>query len=198
MNPENVLESGIQQRVALTAPFDGIITLVQVNLGKQVGPEEVLYQLYNPKHMHVELQVYPKDLEAIAVGLPIQYKVQGTSSWKPGRVVLVGGAVNAETRTVRVHAHADVDDPSLKPGAYIQAKIAVAIDTLVAIPTTGIVKEDGKSYVFVAREDGFERVGVKEVRRTATHVALEAYPSGMLVTHGAYYLVEVEEEDHDH
>lgn len=199
INPESVLKNGIQQQVVLRAPFDGYITMVAVNLGKQVGPEEVLYQMVDPTHLHLELQVYPRDLQAIKKGQAIKYRVQGSRTWKSGHVVLTGQSVDPTSRTVRIHAHTDAQDADIKPGMFVQAEIAVASANGWSLPSTAFLEEGSKAFVFEKTETGFKKVEVEVLDKGAEyyHIApLDA--KGPFIVKGAYYLVEMEEEGHEH
>lgn len=197
INPDEVLDKGIQSLVYLRAPFSGIISAEMVSLGKQVGPEDVLYQMYDPTHMHLELQVYPRDLERLEIGQTLRYRLQGGVEWRSGHIVLLGGGVNPEMRTVRVHAHPDEVDGRLRPGAFLQVEIEVEHEEVLALPEKAFEEEEGVHYIFTVRDGGFQRTPIKVGRRSHGYVEILQSIDEEVVTKGAYYLVEVEEE-HDH
>ncbi len=198
LSPQTVKQEGIQELVHLRAPFSGIISMEAVNLGKQVGPEEVLYQMYDPDHMHIELQVFPRDIDKLAKGQKIRYKIQGSKDWKTGHIVLLGGGVHPELRTIRVHAHPDEDDRSLRPGTFIQAEIEVDAKEVLSLPETAFHVEEDKYFVFIEREGGFKRIPVRVGRKSGGFVELLQPLDEVVVIEGAYYLVEVDEAEHDH
>jgi cobalt-zinc-cadmium efflux system membrane fusion protein len=199
IDPASISAEKLQPFVYLKAPFDGFITFVGVNLGKQVGPEEVLYQLMNPAHLHLELQAFPGDAALIQVGQTLQYKLQGTTGWSNGHVVLVGQSVNPQTRTVRVHAHPDDHEKRLRPGTFIQARIAISADSVLTLPEEAFRQEEGEWLIFIKEADGFRGIPVETGLRGNGFVEVKNLSQkGPFVVKGAYYLAEVEEDDHDH
>lgn len=199
LNPDVIIKEGIQQQVVLRAPFDGYITRVSVNLGKQVGPEEVLYQMVDPSHLHLELQVYPRDLQYIQKGQKLQYREQGSTNWKKGHVVLTGQSVDPTARTVRIHAHADEPDANIKPGMFVQAEIAIATTVGWSLPVTAFLEEGGKEFVFKKTASGFKKIAVEILERGEEyyHIA-PVVGEGPFIVKGAYYLVETESDGHEH
>jgi membrane fusion protein, heavy metal efflux system len=199
LQPETIVKKGIQQQVILRAPFSGYITRVAVNLGKQVGPEEVLYQMVDPTHMHLELQVYPRDLASIQKNQKLQYRVQGDNNWKSGTVILVGQSVDPNTRTIRIHAHADADDKNLRPGVFIQAEIGIEETLATCLPEGAFQKEGASYFVFAETKAGFKRTAVEVTKKGQGYYAIAKLPMpGPFITKGAYYLTEIEEEEHEH
>ncbi len=198
LNPDHIHKNGIEPMVYLRAPFSGIISRETVSLGKQVGPEDVLYQMYDPTHMHLELQVFPRDLAALDIGQPLQYSIQGSEEWRSGHIVLLGGGVNPATRTIRVHAHPDDDDQRLRPGVFLQAVISVDLEDVTALPESAFEIEEGIHYIFVVHDDGFLRRPIKTGRQSDGFVEILEPLSDEVVVKGAYYLADVDESEHDH
>jgi cobalt-zinc-cadmium efflux system membrane fusion protein len=199
INPNEISTQQLQSQVYLKAPFDGYISMVNVNLGKQVGPEDVLYQMVNPKHLHLELQVFPEDVHLVREGQKLLYQLQGDANWHSGHVVLVSKTVNPELRTIRVHAHPDDESAVLKPGTFVRAKIAVVADSVYCLPEGAFREENGQMMIFVKEGDGFQGIPVETGLRGNGYIEIKKMNhKGPFITQGAYYLAEVDEEDHDH
>lgn len=199
IDPTLVVKNGIQQQVILRAPFNGYITMVAVNLGKQVGPEEILYQMVDPTHLHLELQAYPRDLVALKEGQQLRYRVQGSAEWKAGNVILVGQSVDPVTRTVRVHAHPETTDSNLKPGVFITAEIAVAEVYTTSLPEGAFLQDGEENFIFAKTATGFRKIAVEITKKGNGYYGFvtPALP-GPYITKGAYYLTELKEEGHSH
>ncbi|MCC5916450.1 MAG: efflux RND transporter periplasmic adaptor subunit [Cryomorphaceae bacterium] len=198
VNITSLKENGISEMIYLRAPFSGIISMTGVNYGKQVGPEEVLYQMYDPTHLHLELQVFPRDIDKIRIGDSLRYQIQGSAAWHKGHIVLLGGGVHPEMRTIRVHAHPDSMDPQLRPGTFIQAEIEIDREEVLTLPETAFQVEEGKYFVFKVIPDGFKKTPVKIGRKSDGYIEVLTSLPGEYVVEGAYYLAEVDESDHDH
>jgi membrane fusion protein, heavy metal efflux system len=191
-------DMNISEMIYLRAPFSGIISMESVSLGKQVGPEEVLYQMYDPNHMHIELQVFPRDLESVREGQKMRFKVQGGATWHQGQIVQIGGAVHPEMRTIRVHAHPTDESIPLRPGTFVTAEIEIESEEVMSLPETAFQIEEGKYFAFVVEKDGLRRIPVRVGSHADGFVELKQRIDQQVVIEGAYYLIEVDESDHDH
>lgn len=60
--------STLSSRVEVRAPFSGYITEVYVNMGKFVGPQEGICELVDRSHLHLELQIFDKDITRVREG----------------------------------------------------------------------------------------------------------------------------------
>ena len=59
INAEQLQESEkISRTVTIHSPIDGYVSKVNVNIGKYVNPVDVMFEIVNTEHLHVELTVY--------------------------------------------------------------------------------------------------------------------------------------------
>ncbi|MEZ4987684.1 MAG: efflux RND transporter periplasmic adaptor subunit [Saprospiraceae bacterium] len=73
---DQLLNSGeIQPTIALVAPISGYLTQVNVNQGKLVTPNDLLYEIIDNQHVHLELNVFAKDLPVLKEGQRITAQV---------------------------------------------------------------------------------------------------------------------------
>ena len=144
------------------APFDGYVTKVLVNIGKYVSPSDVLFELVDPRDIHLNLKVFEKDWDKIQIGMP----VISYTNYKPekkylGKIILIGKNIS-EDRAVEVHAHIDNYDAHLIPGMYMNAEVEIPETQSYALPDACIVSFEGKHYVFKERDTAnFEMIGVE-------------------------------------
>jgi len=68
INPRNLTENSISRSITLTAPFNGFVSKVNVNIGKYVNPTDVLFELVDPSEILLNLMVFEKDLTKLAIG----------------------------------------------------------------------------------------------------------------------------------
>ncbi|MBK7870065.1 MAG: efflux RND transporter periplasmic adaptor subunit [Saprospiraceae bacterium] len=52
----------IQSSISFYAPVNGYITKVNINNGKLVSPNDLLFEIVDRSHVHLELQVFAKDV----------------------------------------------------------------------------------------------------------------------------------------
>lgn len=199
LNPEQVEEGTISSSINLIAPISGYITKLDINQGRFVEPEEMLYEIVNNKHVHLELDVFERDIAKVKEKMRITFSVPslGNEIFE-GEVRLVGRSFNMENKTVRVHGHIEGKHPSFIRGLYVEAKIWSDNETVNALPSGAVVSSEGLAYIFVPEpsenpeELHFKRIPVKLGVSSKDFVEvkpLEVLPdSTAIVTSQAYFL----------
>ena len=154
-------ESNLSRVISVPSPITGYVTDVIVNNGMYVAPNTPMMQLADTDHMHIELSVFERDLTGVTADLPVRVRLtDDPSRERIGHVHLVGREVRQD-RTVAVHAHLNVPDPSLIPGTTVQAVIETAPHQGWVIPESAVVRFDGRYYVFTGTKSRLVR---REVR----------------------------------
>ncbi|RJE74792.1 efflux RND transporter periplasmic adaptor subunit [Reichenbachiella sp. MSK19-1] len=156
INPKKVEGGKISEAVNLYAPVSGSIREVYTNIGKYIGPQDVIMDITNSDDLHVELTVYENDIPKIKTGQRIRFALSNDpTNWREAEVFLVGTSVR-ENRSVTVHGHLQyhdtdtVDQAGLVPGMYISARIETAMHEVWALPEEAIVRFGGQHFVFAA------------------------------------------------
>lgn len=166
INPSGVSVNNISRTAYIYAPFDGYVTRVLINTGKYISPSDIMFELVDPRDLHLHLKVFEKDLGNIKVGQKIVSFTNSNPEKKyEGEIILIGKNLS-EDRAVEVHAHFEKYDESLIPGLYMNAEMEVANNQTAALPEECIVSFEGKRYVFVVLEN--DRFEMKEVQTGST------------------------------
>lgn len=160
--PLKELEKGnIVNEVQIYAPASGSITAVNVNIGKYVNPTDVMFEIVNADHLHVELFVFEKDISKVKTGQLVRFVVNdGKNVERLAKVHLINPKIEAD-RTVRVHCHLMRADDALWPDNYLKATIETGNISMPALADQAIVDFEGKSYIFF--ENGTEEKGGKRI-----------------------------------
>ena len=167
INPRNLTENSISRSITLTAPFNGFVSKVNVNIGKYVNPTDVLFELVDPTDIHLNLKVFEKDLVKLAIGQKLIAYSNSDSDLKfDCEIILISQAISADG-SAEVHCHFSKYDKSLFPGMYMNAEIELKSNQVLAVEEEAIVSFVGKNYVFVKQgKQTFEmlevEVGTKE------------------------------------
>ena len=196
----------------LRAPRSGFVKAVNVSLGQSVTPTDVLFEIVNPEHLHVELTVFEKDIPQVKENQLVRFSLgnDSVSRERTAHVYLISKTISAE-RTVRVHAHLDREDEQLLPGTFVRAVIETNRVTVPTLPEKAVVQYGAQAYVFVAA-DTVARAGQATYRLVPvtrgvsedgyTELHLPAAEQGQplrFVVEGAYSLLgklkNAEEED---
>jgi cobalt-zinc-cadmium efflux system membrane fusion protein len=192
-----LLQGNIQRVVKMPAPISGYVTQVHANVGAYVNPRDLLFQIVNMDHMHVDLAVYEKDVPSLAVGQDIIFAIVGQTEYFPAKVHLIGKEITQD-RTVRVHGHLvnENDESRFMLGAYVSAKIAIDAKKVLAVPTEAILDFQGKKFIFFAEEHAEEvhfslsevKTGIANQQYTEVFVDKDKQQE-QIVIKGAYALL---------
>jgi cobalt-zinc-cadmium efflux system membrane fusion protein len=139
----------------LRAPKGGFVKAVNVSIGQSVTPTDVLFEIVNPEHLHVELTVFEKDIPQVKENQLVRFSLgnDSLSRERTAHVYLISKTISDE-RTVRVHAHLDREDEQLLPGTFVRAVIETNRVTVPTLPEKAVVQYGAQSYVFVATDSG--------------------------------------------
>jgi RND family efflux transporter MFP subunit len=141
----------------IRAPFDGVISMRNVNPGAYVGPsgkgsELPLFTLQEQKHMRLVISVP----EAYTGYLNDDDKVNFTVKALPNRVFAaqvrrLAGALDNHLRAERTEMDVYSNDKTLLPGMVAEVELPLpAKDSSFIVPNTAVV--DGTERLFVIRE----------------------------------------------
>ncbi|MFN8417413.1 MAG: efflux RND transporter periplasmic adaptor subunit [Cytophagaceae bacterium] len=199
IDADKVSAENLSSTAIIRSPENGFVSTLNVNIGKYVGPQDVLCEIINTAHLHVELYIYEKDIDKIKEGQPISFHLMNNDSKEyKASVFLIQRTIQAD-RTIRIHGHLVKDDPTLLPNMYVQGNIIVASTKVQALPQDAIVQMDGKSVVFIESKKEADniiyepvevRTGLSSEGWTEVHLP-EKYTGVPIVTKGAFTLLSV-------
>jgi membrane fusion protein, heavy metal efflux system len=127
-----------------------------------VQPQDVMFQIVDTEHLHVELTIFEKDIPKIREKQKVRYKIPNESGRERIATVYLIGRMISESRSVRVHCHMEEEDKNLLPGMYVDATIEITNNSVNALPSEAIVKSENKEFVFVAAEGEQDGVDSEE------------------------------------
>ncbi|WP_109677009.1 efflux RND transporter periplasmic adaptor subunit [Dyadobacter jejuensis] len=152
--PLKTLESGkIVSQTAIVAPISGSVTTVNVNLGMYVRPTDVLFEIVDTDHLHVELSVFEKDIPKVQIGQKVRFHVSNNPEKEIQAEVYLINQMIDEDRTVRVHCHLENDAAGLLPKNYVKAVIETGTKPVNTLPENALVQFEGKDYIFIETVD---------------------------------------------
>jgi len=189
INPSNVKPGNFTSRVSIHAPISGYITHVYSNVGKYVGPNEVLADMANTKNILVKVKVFEKDLPQVKMNQRIRFKATGDSVERIAEIFLIGKDIDVD-RTVQVSGRLVNPAPSLIPGMFINAIIEIGASETTALPQQAVVQSGGRNYIFILDEDksNVEASENAKGRDTTTdkHIKFKRIEVGTTVTENGF------------
>lgn len=150
--PEKISEENLRSNIMVLSPISGYVSKVNANLGSYLDASAVGVEVINPEHLHIEIQIFEKDLPKVKEGQKIVFNLQDDPSKKyQAEVHLVNKTVEPKNRTVGVHAHLlNEDEKALfNPGMYVETKIQTASEVMPSLPDNAVVNIDNKNYVLL-------------------------------------------------
>ncbi len=195
LTPDNIVE-----RIVIVSPMSGFITTINMHNGMYVTSQEELMEIVSEDHLHLELDIFEKDIAKVKEEQRISYTVPalGNEVYE-GEVHVIGKEFNTENKTVRIHGHLEKERPRFVKDLFVEAKIWLNDQTVRALPEKAIIKDGASSYIYVTREiDGegeavaFEQVmvipGTSDGGFTAVELVNPLPEGSEIVTEGAYYV----------
>jgi len=165
------LEMDISPDIILRAPADAIVLERSAKLGDQLDGSELLVRLGEPDNLVLEGLLSRKAAAQLAEGTRIALRDGDARA----EIVFVSSVIDPETQTVLVRAeprHA----AGLLPGQLTHWKILSAGKVL-SVPSSAVVKLDGRDVVYLATATGFE---VREVQVNSTGSGAWIVQAGLL------------------
>jgi cobalt-zinc-cadmium efflux system membrane fusion protein len=193
IKPESITENNITSTIKIYSPINGFVSNVNVNIGKFVNPSDILFELIDPSNIHLNLKIFEKDLNQLAIGQKlIAYSNTDPNKKYAAKINLISRDLSSE-RIAEVHCHFENADKSLAPGMYMNAEIQLKNDRKLAIREEAIVNFEGSDYVFVKMSNNsFEMTPIKigTIENGFVEVInAETFKDKLLVTNGAYTLL---------
>jgi cobalt-zinc-cadmium efflux system membrane fusion protein len=193
-------QGGAGGGVPIRAPVAGTMADVRVTGGAYVEEGAPLFHLADRSRLWLEMRVPESEAARLVNPRGAAFKVSGDPQsfeivpGKNGRLVAVGGVVDATTRTLPVVFEFVAPKLALPIGLAVQAQVYLggARETL-AIPASAVLDEGGLSVVFVQiGGESFERRQVRLGAREGDWVeVLDGLTAGSRVVSKGAYLVKL-------
>jgi len=137
----------LEQEVAfkrVTAPFAGIITVRNVNVGDLITANNTTFEMFHIQQtdpLRVYFRIPQEDAANIAVGQTFNVQVGAESATTyPGKVNSTSGAVSPDSRTMLVELQVDNPKNEILPGSYATVRVPeVALGKLVTLPDNTLI-----------------------------------------------------------
>lgn len=153
INSTEVAKGNIYPLVNLTAPINGIVSLVETNIGSYIEPLTKVFEIVDAEKIHADLMIFEKDIDKIKVGQKIYFSTTSMLDKElEATIFAISPAFEQNPKAIHVHAIIVTKDLKLLPGMYIKGKIIANDIESDVLPEHAIVTEEGKTYIFVKKE----------------------------------------------
>lgn len=179
INPTSVEQGNLTSTINLYSPIEGFITKVNINNGMPVSPADVIMEIVDTDHIHLELSVFEKDILHIKKDQKILFKIpEASDKTFEAEVHLVGTTIDETTRTVKVHGHIlNESDANFIVGMFVEANILTEAFTAHALPKNAILGGEESNFVLAFKEQKannyyFEKIKLELGEKAETHAVV--------------------------
>lgn len=177
--------------MAVIAQKNGIVTLSPLAVAEKITPYQPYFRISNTDAMTAILNISPRQIASISKG----DKVLNTAGTSIGNIISVSTSVNGSTNSATAIARISDRSGELRAGTTTGLFVSTSKPvTSILIPSSAVVKHQGKSICFIRTSNGFQAqelavVGVSKegvfVRQKGIDQATQVAVSGLIVLKGA-------------
>lgn len=185
--------------IALRAPIDGIVADVSAAAGAFVNEGAPLVHIANADRLWLDVRVPESEIGRLGTPTGAAFRVDGyergfaIDAGRNGKLIAVGGVVDAQTRTVPVIFEFANPERALRLGLTARVQVFAGAQgqspEAVLIPASAVQDENGTQVVYVQMTgERFERRIVRTGPRDGERIAILAglEPGQRVVGKGAY------------
>jgi cobalt-zinc-cadmium efflux system membrane fusion protein len=199
-----VTSSESLQTYAIPAPISGIIMERGANVGDVAGGSP-LYVIADPRKLHAEFFIYPRDAERLRAGQPVTVSSIGGAHSFAAKIEVVLPTSDMLTQTVIAHVELpNPDGLSWRPGQAVEGQVVIAADEAPLAVRTRALQRFRDFTVVYARVGETYEVRMLELGRQSpewTEVLRGIEPGEIYVSDNAFLIradVEKTGAGHDH
>ncbi|WP_312363737.1 efflux RND transporter periplasmic adaptor subunit [Sphingobacterium sp.] len=153
INPNNVNLSNMRTSLAVTSPINGTVSNVFAKIGSYVDVSSPVIEIVDNSLLHLDLQVFEKDLPLVKVGQLIHFQLTNNpDKTYTAKVFTIGSSFENDSKTIAVHSTVVGSKVGLIDGMNITGMIGINNVRTPAVPNDAIVEADGRYYIFVETE----------------------------------------------
>jgi RND family efflux transporter MFP subunit len=150
ISPGKVTNGNLRSGLVITSPISGTISNINAQIGSYVDVSSPVLDIIDNNSIHLDLQVFEKDLPKMKVGQIVHFKLTNNPETEyDAKIYSIGSSFENESKTISVHANVTGNKIGLIDGMNITGIVSLDKSTTTAIPNEAIVEADGKYYVFV-------------------------------------------------
>lgn len=199
-----VTSSESLQTYAIPAPISGVVMERSATVGDVAG-QSPLYVIADPRKLHAEFFIYPRDAERLRAGQPVTVKNVGGDHTYKGQVEVILPTADMLTQTVIAHVELpNPDGITWRPGQAVEGHVVVSSQQAPLAVRTRALQRFRDFTVVYARVDETYEVRMLELGRQTpewTEVISGIAPGEVYVSDNAFLIradVEKSGASHDH
>ena len=153
INPNSLSNANLKSSLVVTSPISGTVSDVFAKIGSYVDVSSPIAEMIENTALHLDLQVYEKDIPLIKIGQKIDFVVTNNpDKTYSAKVYSIGASFSGESKTIAVHSNIEGDKTGLIDGMSITGTVGLDNVRSMAVLNDAIVNANGKYYIFLVKE----------------------------------------------
>lgn len=162
LSPKAVVNQGVLKEIKLVAPISGSVMINSVVIGSMVESGSTMFEIFNNKHLIVDLTIFEKDIPLVKKGDKIDFSLIGDSNTTyTATIESIAATVDPASHSTHAIAKISSDVSALVNGLYVKAELLTSPKNCYTLPESAIVDLNGKRYAFIADGLSYKRVEVE-------------------------------------
>ncbi len=186
----------------LKSPLDGLVVDRDLTLGEFVDTSHKAFTVADLSVLWVEIAIAPDDLPNVREGQ--EAFIEGSGKQGAGKLIFVSPVINPDTRSAKAIIELENSDGKWRSGDYANASIVTGTQEAgMLVPVDAVQTMEGKPFVFVKTEEGFEKRLVVTGKRDSQHIEVSSgLMQGEQIAIGNTFVLKAEagksEAEHSH
>lgn len=148
INVKTLTASNISKTVTIVSPINGLVSKVNVNVGKYISPTDMLFELMETSDIVLVMNAFEKDVHLLSVGQRVTAFTNSNPSKKyEAKIAYINQSLNGD-RAAEVVCKIKQYDSSLLPGLFINAEAEFENEKALTVPEDAVVRWQGEFFVF--------------------------------------------------
>ncbi len=140
----------------VVSPIDGVVLERNTSAGDLTG-DGALFQIADLSNVWAEFHVFPKDLDRIHEGLPVEVAIVGNHKKAPAKIDLMLPTADKLSQTVVAVAVIDNKEGIWRPGMTISGRVITQEKLVnVVVKPSALQTLEGRQVIFVQHDGAYE------------------------------------------
>ena len=156
LNTAKIKQGVIFETMNVVSPINGIVSLVQTNIGAYVEPLSKVFEIVDNDMVHADFKVYEKDISQVKIGQKIIFTTSSLGDLElESEIYAISPAFEENPKAAHIHSKIKTKNKVLTSGMYVQGKIIADNVLTDVLPEHAIVREGEQSFIFVKSMDDY-------------------------------------------
>ncbi len=158
----------------ITAPFDGVLGIRQINLGQYIGPGTNIVSLVNLSSLHVDFRLPEQAASQLTIGQETDITVDAVAGTTfKAKIMAIEPRVSETTRTLSIRASLANPGETLRPGMFADVSVVLPPkENAITVPVTALDATLYGSSVLVLEPAGNASEKVFKLKREPVRAGL--------------------------